>query len=464
MQRSGRRFNSVPDMGSGWRLHRRQPLLSAAEDLLPILLRDLMTTELSAADWEHAQRVLRAVLRDPSLAETQLEFRTLVAGVNRLGRKHARQQIPAPPQEKHLPRCYICKARMAHRHPANPALCTSCGDMNDQKRTARADLTGRRAVLTGGRVKIGYAASLKLLRDGAHVTVTTRFPQDAAARYAQEPDAAQWRERLRFYGLDLRDLRGVQHLIQHLNDTEPHLDILLNNAAQTISRPQAFYAHLLGGERTALQGGAAGIPILHLAPLLQTVDTLPENAEPDALQTYFPSGELDTDGQQLDLRPENSWSARLEDVELRELLEVQLVNASAPFMLCRGLLPLFRRSPFQRRFIVNVSAMEGQFTRRSKTERHPHTNMAKAALNMLTRTSGPDLAQEGIYMTSVDTGWITNENPHPKTAAMADLGFRLPLDIVDGASRIYGPIVEGLTQSQTPHFGVFLKDYHPYPW
>ena len=326
------------------------------------------------------------------------------------------------------------------------------------KRSARTDLTGRTAVLTGGRIKIGYALSLKLLRDGARVIVTTRFPQDAARRYAQEPDVADWQDRLMLYGLDLRDLRGVQAFIEQMHETEPHLDILINNAAQTIARPQAFYAHLLDGERQALPPDSAGLQILNPSALVAVEE------QPTALQAYFPAGALDADGQQIDLRPENSWSARLQDVSLRELLEVQLVNSSAPFLLCTGLLPLLRRSPFPRRFVVNVSAMEGQFTRRSKTERHPHTNMAKAALNMLTRTSGPDLAPEGIYMTSVDTGWITNEHPHPKAARMADLGFRPPLDLIDGAARIYDPVVRGLNDPQTPFSGVFLKDYRPYPW
>lgn len=421
-----------------------------------------MTTDLTPTDWEAAQRVLRAVLRDPTLADDRAEFRTLVAGVNRAGRKHARQQAahPAtvPPLSHSLPRCYICKDRFAVAHPTNPALCRSCGTLNAQKRSARTDLTGRTAVLTGGRIKIGYALSLKLLRDGARVIVTTRFPQDAARRYAQEPDVSQWQGRLMLYGLDLRDLRGVQAFIEQLHETEPHIELLINNAAQTIARPREFYAHLLDGEGQALPQEQAGLRILNPSALLAGEE------QPTALQAYFPSGALDADGQQIDLRPENSWSARLQDVSLRELLEVQLVNSSAPFLLCTGLLPLLRRSPFPRRFVVNVSAMEGQFTRRSKTERHPHTNMAKAALNMLTRTSGPDLAPEGIYMTSVDTGWITNEHPHPKAARMADLGFRPPLDVIDGAARVYDPVVVGLNEPQQPVYGVFLKDYRPYPW
>jgi len=215
-----------------------------------------LKTDLTPQDWEAARRVLKAVLRDPALADPQPEFRTLVAGVNRLGRKHARQQgvqaLPAPPVGRDRPPCYICKARYDRPHPSNPSLCPSCGEFNFARRSLRADLTGRVAVLTGGRVKIGFETSLKLLRDGARVIVTTRFPQDAARRYAREADVADWQARLTLYGLDLRDLRGVQTFIGHLKATEPHLDLLINNAAQTISRPPAFYAHLLEGERQAM--------------------------------------------------------------------------------------------------------------------------------------------------------------------------------------------------------------------
>lgn len=417
--------------------------------------------ELTSADWVAALRVLRAVHRAPVLADDQAEFRTLVAGVNRLGRKHARAQQTQPeaPRNAKWPSCYVCKGRYEHPHPSNPALCPTCGDFSVAKRGGRTDLRGRLAVLTGGRVKIGYETSLRLLRDGARVIVTTRFPHDAARRYAAEADVADWQGRLSLYGLDLRDLRAVQAFVDHLHATEAHLDILINNAAQTISRPGDFYAHLHSGERQALPGVGAAIEVQRGAPLAALDDHLT-----DALAHYFPPGVLDADGQQLDLRPVNSWSLALPQVSTREMLEVHLVNAAAPFMLCAGLQPLLLASPHERRFIVNVSAMEGQFGRRHKTERHPHTNMAKAALNMLTRTSGPDLARSGLYMTSVDTGWVTNEHPHPTAERMAGLGFTTPLDVIDGAARVYDPVVSGLNEPGKPYAGVFLKNYRPYAW
>ncbi|MFD0631387.1 hypothetical protein ACFQ9X_06840 [Catenulispora yoronensis] len=145
-----------------------------------------------------------------------------------------------------------------------------------------------------------------------------------------------------------------------------------------------------------------------------------------------------------------------------ELLEVHLVNAVAPTLLADRLLPLLTGSPFPRRYIVNVTAVEGRFEVRNKTAGHPHTNMAKAALNMLTRTSAEVLAARGVYLSSVDTGWITDEKPMPAKNRHAEAGFRTPLDIVDGAARIYHPIVSG--ENGEPLHGVFLKDYRAVAW
>ncbi len=142
-----------------------------------------------------------------------------------------------------------------------------------------------------------------------------------------------------------------------------------------------------------------------------------------------------------------------------------LVSQTAPFLLASRLRPLMLRSTHAPRFIVNVSAMEGQFQRASKTPQHPHTNMAKAALNMFTRTSAQEFATDGIWMNSVDTGWITDENPHPKKSRMlAEQHFVPPLDVVDGMARVYHPILRGLEQPREPFFGHFLKDYQPHSW
>jgi NAD(P)-dependent dehydrogenase (short-subunit alcohol dehydrogenase family) len=126
---------------------------------------------------------------------------------------------------------------------------------------------------------------------------------------------------------------------------------------------------------------------------------------------FFPANRFDEDRQQVDLREMNSWRLRMHEVETPELLEVQLVNAIAPYILNARLKPLMLRTPGSHKHIVNVSAIEGQFYRATKTDKHAHTNMAKAALNMMTRTSAPDFVKDGIHMNAVDTGWITERTP-----------------------------------------------------
>jgi NAD(P)-dependent dehydrogenase (short-subunit alcohol dehydrogenase family) len=327
------------------------------------------------------------------------------------------------------------------------------------------------ALVTGGRVKIGFQTALKLLRAGAAVVATTRFPRDAARRYAAEPDFAAWADRLRLHALDLRHLPALDAFAAALADGLPRLDVVINNAAQTVRRPPAFYRHLLEGERAAaalpaaaerLLGGASVADVSPALPALLTQLPLAPGDEASD-PAHFPPGWLDADGQQADLRPHNSWSSELGDVPPVELLETHAVNCLAPFLLLRRLEPLLFRDTGRGKYVVNVSALEGQLNAAYKTGRHPHTNMAKAALNMLTRTCAGPYAGRGVFMNSVDTGWVTNEAPHPAAARMAAEGFREPLDAVDGAARVLDPVFTGVSTGR-PAFGQLLKDYRPVPW
>lgn len=368
--------------------------------------------------------------------------------------------------ELHKPiSCYICKQPYTKIHFFYHLLCPKCAEFNYQKRQQSTNLTGRVALLTGGRIKIGYQTALQMLRDGAKVIVTTRFPGDCARRFSEEIDFEKWRDRLQIYGLDLRNIPAVEAFVSHLLDRESALDIIINNAAQTIKRPLAFYQHLLEREKEILASNSLVKYIADRYPLLSESESQDRGSLPILTSPYFPTNTFDSDGEQLDLRPINSWSLKLAEVSTVEMLEVQLVNAIAPFILNSKLKPLLLRSKFDRRFIINVSAMEGQFNRDSKTVFHPHTNMAKAALNMMTRTSAADYANDGVFMNSVDTGWITDENPYPKKNRLQETtGFYTPLDAIDGMARIYDPIVQGIENPAIPQCGYLLKDYAPYPW
>jgi NAD(P)-dependent dehydrogenase (short-subunit alcohol dehydrogenase family) len=381
--------------------------------------------------------------------------------------------------------CYICKSQYAELHHFYDQLCPSCAAFNFYKRTELADLRGRVAIVTGARVKIGYQAGLKLLRSGASLIATTRFPRDAAMRYAAEPDFEQWRDRLEVFGIDLRHTPSVEAFCRHVLATRDRLDFIVNNACQTVRRPPAFYAHMMEAEAAAAEtlapvvrallgsyGDAARLPA---AAGLSQVPLLPEDLAAPGLKTrasseltrgstLFPEGQLDQDLQQIDLRDRNSWRLLLSEVSTVELLEVHLVNAIAPFIFNARLKPLMLRTPGRDKHIVNVSAVEGQFYRRFKTTRHPHTNMAKAALNMMTRTSATDYHADGIHMNSVDTGWVTDEDPvHIAARKTAEHRFHPPLDIVDGAARIVDPIISGV-KTGSHLWGQFLKDYRPIDW
>jgi NAD(P)-dependent dehydrogenase (short-subunit alcohol dehydrogenase family) len=382
--------------------------------------------------------------------------------------------------------CYICKKPYTQVDAFYHQLCPECAAFSHAKRDARTDLTGRRALLTGGRAKIGMHIALRLLRDGAHTTITTRFPRDAVRRFSSLPDAGDWLHRLRVVGIDLRDPAQVLGLAESVAEAGP-LDILINNAAQTVRRSPGAYAPLAAAELEPLPAGplpelltfghtndahpqalaasvaahpllarTAGVTAEELAELAMTAGS-------SSLERMAAGTAIDAGGLVPDELHVNSWTQHVQEVDPLELLEVQLANTTAPFLLISRLRPAMAASTARRKYVVNVSAMEGQFARRYKGPGHPHTNMAKAALNMLTRTSATEMLEtDGILMTAVDTGWITDERPHHTKVRLAEEGFHAPLDLVDGAARVYDPIVRG--EAGEDVFGVFLKDYRPAAW
>lgn len=442
--------------------------------------------------------------------------------------------------------CYVCKVRFRELHHFYDQLCPTCAALNWEKRHQTADLSKKVAVVTGSRVKIGYQTCLKLLRAGATVVATTRFPNAAAATYRKEADFHQWRDRLQVYGLDLRDITGIEAFTRFLKMrySDCGLDIVINNACQTVRRPTAYYLpacqkeeelwtnaddthkNLLGGcvefervrrkllldhkqaeqkssvGRNRLEAGSK-MPMLgngqeskkesttalvttvaedtisgssntttpfetrgvsHSAAMSQMI-LLPEDA--GVSDEILPPGVTDINGQQLDLRKTNSWLLKMEEVSTPEVMECMFINAIAPFVLNSRLKPLMCiPNPHEDRYIINVSAMEGKFYR-FKMANHPHTNMAKAALNMMTRTSAEDFAKtHGIYMNSVDTGWINDENPLERATQTAKTNlFQTPIDEIDAAGRILDPVFTGVNKPDQPkEYGKFLKDYRETEW
>eukprot|EP00026_Physarum_polycephalum_P005461 Phypoly_transcript_05495.p1 GENE.Phypoly_transcript_05495~~Phypoly_transcript_05495.p1 ORF type:complete len:563 (+),score=87.53 Phypoly_transcript_05495:133-1821(+) len=401
--------------------------------------------------------------------------------------------------------CYICKCRFFDLHHFYDQLCPKCSAISWHRRTRMVDLSNKIALVTGARVKIGLQVGLRLLRCGCDVHVTTRFPHDAAIRYSQQPDFEKWKNKLHIHGLDLRDLRAVERFCAYLVATLPRLDIIINNAAQTIRRNPQYYEHLMNTEL---------LPIDQLPPQVQTLvksnmhfvsettdmllgvenkaEETKSEAEPAKSEavtspkgkkvassaalsqvplteedftvdkSLFPKNQYDVHDQQIDLRKHNSWLLRLHEVPTIEVVEVTAVNAIAPFILIRSLKPLMMHIPEEDKFVINVSAMEGKFYR-FKTVNHPHTNMAKASLNMMTRTSADDFVRDRIYMNCVDTGWITDENPHDKAQEIAATGFQTPIDEQEASSRIIDPIFSAILDGVKEH-GKFYKDYLHSEW
>ncbi len=406
-----------------------------------------------------------------------------------------------PPELINPRNCYVCKDKFTQVHFFYDSMCPKCAGFNYAKRFQTASLKGQVALITGSRVKIGYQAALMMLRAGARVIATTRFPVDSALRYSREKDFAEWGDRLHIYGLDLRHTPSVEIFCRFVEHKYDRLDILINNAAQTVRRPAGFYAHLMANEMLpmedlpeAVQGllrpyedckkelglkdhrpsraNGSSLPVswgtktpgIGLSDSAQ-LSQIPYVYDQDlSVEKVFPEGKLDADLQQVDLREMNSWRLRLGEIQTSEMIELQLVNAIAPFVLCNRLSSMMKRENTGQKHIVNVSAMEGKFHRFVKTDRHPHTNMAKAALNMLTHTSASDLAKYGIFMNAVDTGWVTDEDPFTLSMRkQKEHDFQPPLDIVDGAARVCDPFFHGILTGE--HWcGKFLKDYFPVDW
>jgi len=359
--------------------------------------------------------------------------------------------------------CYTCKTPFKILHHFYYSLCPPCADLNYTKRTQTRDMRGHVVLLTGCRIKIGFEIALSLLRCGATVIGTTRFPSECEERFMALPDHAEWEERLHLYALDLRDLHKVTTFTEYLLQRYATTGIfaIINNAAQTIARPNSYYSGVWEKEHTRPATKFIDRQWTHVTPTLTSLAYPGENMDQQVLTTVYDRYDLRQES--TDRRATNSWTERLHEVRGEEAAEVMAINALAPLILNARLKPLLlaRKDPStsEKRFIINVSAMEGQFYRH-KDGTHAHTNMAKAALNMMTRTSAGDYAKDGIFMNSVDTGWITDESPYAKQQRRTkEHKLFCPIDEVDAAARCLD-----LIYTDSSQYGKFWKDYTTVAW
>ena len=333
--------------------------------------------------------------------------------------------------------CLICRQRNIEDY----GICPACQQMNDTMRKLTCDLSGKFAVITGGRIKIGYATALRLLRMGASVIAVTRYPKSALNAYQQEPDYDSFKDRLYLIGFDLMRVDRIQELISQIAIICNHkLDILINNAAQTVKKSNHYYAQL------EMQENNLSLPydqkLMQMTPReTMKLSLIPENQVIDYSET--PTS--------------NSWVRKPEEISPQELLEVQLINVTAPFLLTNGLRHCLAYDNSVRKFVINVSSVEGRFNTKQKLARHVHTNMAKASLNMMTHSIASDFVKDEIYVYSCDPGWVSNQFP---SAYKISQEFKPYLSFDDGAVRILYPIILHMHDTEKiKDYGRFYKDY-----
>lgn len=332
--------------------------------------------------------------------------------------------------------CLICR----RRNIGDYGICPECSRLNERMRGTYCDLGGKFAAVTGGRIKIGYAVCLRLLRQGASVIAVTRYPKSALENYMSEPDFESFKDRLYVIGFDLMRIDRISELISRIGEIcGGRLDILVNNAAQTVKKSVEYYAELEAHEKSLKPGGAE--------------ELLPVSLSDGNMLSLVPNYRISEGGETPD---NNSWVRKPEEISPQELLEVQLINVTAPFLLTNGLRRCLAYDKGVNKFVINVSSVEGRFNTGQKLARHVHTNMAKASLNMMTHSLAADYARDKIFVYSCDPGWVSNQFPPGYRISRE---FKPYLTYDDGAARILYPIVRNLSEPRVTDSGSFYKDY-----
>lgn len=327
------------------------------------------------------------------------------------------------------------------RNMENYGICPECSVLNEKMRSLTCDLTGKTAVVTGGRIKIGYAVCLKLLRMGASVIAVTRYPKNALENYMKEQDFEYFKDRLFIIGFDLMRVDRINELIYQIeNICNGRLDILINNAAQTVKKSVEYYAGLEMKEKS-IEEKQDFKQLLSLCKVEEKTFSIIPNSQ---IVEYYEQPD------------KNSWVRKPEEISPQELLEVQLINVTAPFILTNGLRKYLAHGREERSWVINVSSVEGRFNTKQKLARHVHTNMAKASLNMMTHSIASDFVRDGVYVYSCDPGWVSNQFP---PAYEISLNFKPYLTYEDGAMRILYPIIKNFHEEKIKDYGMFYKDY-----
>ena len=399
-------------------------------------------------------------------ARKQADRQTVVEIANR--RKQQQNQArfegdAEPVQFRHRQRtCYCCNERYSKVHPYYHWLCVPCGNRSAAKRTQTADMSNHVALVTGGRIKIGFETAAWLLRCGAKVHLTTRFPADAAVRYSSLPDFETFENRLQIHELDFRNLPGLMSFIQHLKQHESHLDALINVAAQSVKRSEAWHHNRIQFEQqTRLSNHQT--KLIAFSSRDKELKLLKANKSQSTGELIQTPACFNDDDDRLDTRQKTTWNSNLVETDPLEILETLLINTNAPALLTRGLHDLLRASPNPNRFVINVTGADGIFAL-SKSGYHPHVNMSKSALNMLTHSCAAQFAKDNIWINSVDTGWITHEGSYRLRKLRQEQGFLPPYDHRDGAARILDPIFQVVNKETEPVGGVLFRNFRPFDW
>jgi NAD(P)-dependent dehydrogenase (short-subunit alcohol dehydrogenase family) len=406
-----------------------------------------------------------------------------------------RSDIPKPPPLPRKRLCYICRLAIANSYPSHPSICIPCGAFNfsssEFSKPPRLSLPHNFiALVTGARINLGFHTALRLLRCGARVIATTRYPRDAVTRYLKEPDSVEWKDRLKVVGADFRsaaDAFGLVHETKRCLETwsdggEARLTAVINNAAQTLTDSVKKEERAIGREdELRYEVGSHALLIEGTYKARVRGRALPmsvEGTKVDMISFESSSEEMKTKGTEItkkdcvttaeiELYTKSSWVQSMFEIPYEDVMSAHAVNTFVPLILIRELIPMMGYPSLEpsssvaskpHAYIVNVSSREGIFEDRTnanaKNGKHVHTNMSKAALNMITETeAAPAWKSRRVAMNTVDPGYMSAA---PEYENAFD-GVR-PIGWEDGAGRVLWPIAIGELEGR-PIVGRFLKHY-----